>query len=121
MHGNMTRKSADVLPLYDKPRQKAYRFAIAKVIRDLKSKHSLSNVSLGEEIGCSAETVSNAENEANDLNPVTLLRIAFEFGEDAIAPVRELYLCRHREPETLTDKLDALQDQINAVRKELQA
>jgi|GEM_PF-5019842 len=117
----MTRLASNVLPLHCPPRQKSYRKAVAKMIRDLKAAEGLSNIELGERIGCCDGTVGNAENEANDLNPVTLLRIAYEFGEAAIGPVRDLYLCRHGEPETLSDKLDCLQYQIDRLRLELDA
>lgn len=83
------------LPLVPRPRQKFYREAVSKVIRDLKSDYGLSNTALAEEIGCCDETISNAENENNDLSAVILLRVAFHFGEAAIDPVRQLYLCRH--------------------------
>jgi DNA-binding XRE family transcriptional regulator len=59
----------------------------------VKSAHKLSNERLAEIIGCSEQTVANAENECGDLQAVTLLSIAYAFGEEAIAPVRGLYLC----------------------------
>jgi transcriptional regulator with XRE-family HTH domain len=111
MHGN-----ANVLPLFDRPREKSYRAAVSKVIRDLKSREGLSNTELGEEIGCCAETIGNAENENNNLSALILLNIAFRYGEDAIAPVRELYLCRHAEPKTINERFDDLHKQIDALR-----
>lgn len=113
--------NGNVLPLFDPPRKMSYRSAVAHIIRNLKAEHGLSNVKLADLLDCSDETISNAENENTDLNAVTLLRIAYRFGEAAIDPVRELYLCRHAEPETLSDKLDGLQSQIDAIRKELAA
>ena len=111
----------DVLPIYDPPREKSFRAAIAQDLRDVRSKHRLSMDSMAEKIGCSAKTLQNVDRELHDLNPVTLLRIAYEFGEEAISNTRELYLCRHAEPPTLTDKLNALQEQIDTVRRELRA
>jgi hypothetical protein len=35
---------------------------------------------------------------------VTLLNIAYAFGEEAIEPVRALYLCAPAEPETTAEK-----------------
>lgn len=115
MHG----QRPNVLPLYDRPRQKTYRAAIARVIREIKAREHLSNVELAEEIGCSPETISNAENENNDLSAVILLNLAFRFGEAAIDPVRELYLCRHVDPPSLTDRFDEIERDIAALRKEL--
>lgn len=109
--------SPNVLPLSDPPRQKSYRQAVAKLIRDLKANKSLSNTMLAEEIGCCAETISNAENENNDLSAVILLRIAYRFGEAAIAPVRELYLCSYAEnaPLTATDHREAIEHHTSAL------
>lgn len=109
----------NVLPLYDPPRKMSYRAAVAKVIRDLKAKEGLSNVKLADTLDCSDETISNAENEATDLNAVTLLRIAYVFGEASIQPVRELYLCRHEQPKTLQDRFTDLSDAMAALRKEM--
>lgn len=67
MHGNIP----NVLPLFDPPRQKSYRAAVAQIIRELKAREGLTNVALGEELGCSGETIGNAENEHTDLNAVT--------------------------------------------------
>ena len=59
----------------------------------MKARHKLSNERLAELIGCEKQTVANAENENGDMLAVTLLRIAYAFGEESIAPVRQLYLC----------------------------
>ena len=112
--GNVLPHRAPNLPLFDAPKQRAFREAVAKVIRDLKSSRSLSNVELSEIIGCYAETISNAENENNDLSAVLLLRIAFHFGEAAIEPVRQLYLCRHEtEQRSVGDRLREILAEID--------
>lgn len=77
---------SNVLPLFSRPREKDYRAAVAKIIRDLKAKHSLSNTELAEEVGCSPETIGNAENEHNNLNPVTLGNIRWRFGAASVKP-----------------------------------
>lgn len=64
------------------------------------------------------ETISNAENECTDLNPVTLLRIPYEFDEEIFQPVRELYLCRHKEPETPSERFDRALRDLEAVKRE---
>lgn len=73
-----------------RPTQRAYRQAVAKVIRCLKLRHGLTNVDLADRIGCSDETVSNAENERTDLSPVILLNIEHEFGAGTIDLVLEV-------------------------------
>ena len=85
------------------PTRGAYRAAVAVIIRDLKAVHGLSNERLAEKLRCSESTIFNAENENGNLDPVTLLTIAFEYGEQAIEPVRQLYLCAaSEEPDALT-------------------
>lgn len=105
----------NVLPLSDPPRQKSYRAAVARCIRNLKAKENLSNVELAEEIGCSGETISNAENENNDLNAVTLLRIAYRFGEEAISPIRDLYLRAYHEPKSMAERKAELLTNLQAI------
>ena len=111
----------NVLPLFSRPRETDYRAAVAKIIRDLKAQHNLSNTALAEEIGCCPETVSNAENENNSLSPVALGNIRWRFGPEATRPWDDICDARYNEPETLADKLDAIQRQINAVRKVVEA
>jgi len=96
----------NVLPLRDYPRQKSYRFAVAQIIRELKARHGLTNVELGEIIGVSAETVSNAENENNDLSGVTLTRIWYEFGFEAIQPIADIANRHYEQPQTARDRFN---------------
>lgn len=107
--------------LYGRPRNSSYRAAIADVVRKLKARHRLSNEALAEEIGCEEKTIRNAEKEAGNLDVIHLLNIAWRYGEDAISPVRSLYLCTPAEPKTLSDRLDELQADFNQLRKELGA
>lgn len=79
--------------LFGRPTRKAYRAAVAQVIREVKARERLTNEALADMIGCHKDTVENAENEVGSLDPVTLLSIAYAYGEASIAPVRELYLC----------------------------
>lgn len=105
--------------LFGSPTRAAYRSAVAAVVRDLKAIHSLSNERLAERLRCSESTVFNAENENGNLDPVTLLTIAFEFGENAIEPVRQLYLCAPAEPKTLIHRIDRAQEELAVIRKEI--
>jgi transcriptional regulator with XRE-family HTH domain len=86
--------------LFGRPAKGSYRAAVAQIIREVKARHKLSNERLAEILGCHGDTVSNAENENGDLAAVTLLSIAYAFGEEAIEPVRSLYLCAPVEPQT---------------------
>lgn len=111
----------NVLPLYDPPRQKTFRAAVAKIIRDVKAREGLSNVEFAEAIGCCADTIGNAENENNDLSGVTLLRIGFEFGEDAIGPALELFRRRYEQPRTLAERFEAARVELELIGRELAA
>lgn len=103
--------------LFGRPTGKSYRAAVAQVVRDVKAKRKLSNEAFAEEIGCSEGTVCNAENERGNLEAVTLLSIAFVFGEDAIAPVRELYLCRPAPTKTRADKFRDVHAMLDELEK----
>jgi DNA-binding XRE family transcriptional regulator len=89
------------------------------MIRDVKARHRLSNERLAEIVGCSEQTIANAETERaeNNLNPVTLLNFAYAFGEDAIAPVRELYLCRPAEEPSVLSEIERARQALNAAEK----
>lgn len=124
--------SADVLypqpetfsrSLFGRPTSGSYRAAIAQIIRDVKARHRLSNERLAEIVGCSEQTIANAETDRaeNNLNPVTLLNLAYAFGEDAIDPVRQLYLCAPSEPPTVADRLDRIERETAMIRREVQS
>ena len=111
----------NVLPLFDPPRQKTFRAAIAKIIRDIKARDDLTNTELAEIVGCCADTVSNAENENNDLSGVTLLRIGYYFGEEAIAPALELFRRRYQQPKTLAERFAEIQNELAAIAKAMES
>jgi len=102
----------NVLP----PVRKTFRPAMADIIRDLKTRHRLTNDSLAEELGCCADTISNVENEHNDLNIVTFLRLWWRFGDEAVRPVTDL-ACRIPERLTSADRIDDVMRQLSTLRK----
>lgn len=126
MHGNASnvlgRQHQSSEPsLFGKPTGRSYRSAVAQTVREIKAAHKLSNERLAEIVGCSETTIYNAENENGDLAAVTLLNLAFSFGEDAIAPVRDLYLCAPVEPLTAADRIDRAMRELRLAEKELTA
>ena len=111
--------SAPSVPcLFLPPNQNLYRAAVARIIRETKARHNLSNVALADAIGCSDQTVANAEAEQSDLSAVTLARLAYVFGEDAIAAYRALYHCAPREPETVATRLNSVIRELEAIGRE---
>jgi DNA-binding XRE family transcriptional regulator len=94
--------------LFGRPTRRAYRAAVAQIIRDVKARHKLSNEALADEIGCHEDTVRNAENENGNLDPVTLLSIAYAFDEEAIDPVRMLTAKPDARPESAEARAEYL-------------
>lgn len=106
--------------LFGRPTSKSYRVAVAQIIREVKARHRLSNEALAELIGCAEQTVANAENECGDLTAVILLNLGYAFGEEAIEPVRQLYLCAPVNPPSLIDRIERAERELALARKELQ-
>jgi hypothetical protein len=101
--------------LFGKPSRNAYRAAIKRIILDLKASKGLSDWELAEQIGCHKDTIENAQDEACSLDVVTLLNIAYAYGEGAIEPVRSLYLCAPAdEPLTKNDHIRKAREHLNA-------
>jgi hypothetical protein len=100
--------------LFGKPSRNSYRTAIKRIILDLKASKGLSDWELAEQIGCHKDTIENAQEQACSLDVVTLLNIAYAFGEEAIEPVRALYLCAPSQVETPREK-------VNRLTRELQS
>jgi DNA-binding XRE family transcriptional regulator len=105
--------------LFGRPHSRSYRAAVSQIVRDVKARHKLSNERLAEIIGCSEQTIANAENEVGDLTAVILLAIAYAFGEEAIEPVRQLYLCAPAEPKSILSEIDAARQALNAAERKI--
>ena len=105
--------------LWGRPTRNGYRAAIKQIILELKARKNLSDQELADLLGCHKETIENAQDEANSLDVVTLLNIAYAFGEDAIEPVRSLYLCKPTEKPTIEDRLSRIEGEAAAIRREM--
>lgn len=97
-------ENTNILPLFDPPVRKSYRAAVKLCVDNAKRISGLTWDDLAEKLGCSKDTLTNAVTEENDLSGVTLLRIGYCFGEEAIAPAMELVRRRYAQPETQADK-----------------
>jgi hypothetical protein len=86
-----------------RPTRNLYRAAVKQVVLSIMGEHNLNAEEFAERIGVGEDTIKNAAKEANSLEAVTLLSIAFEFGEEAIDPVRALYLTKPPEEPTKSD------------------
>lgn len=110
----------ELLPrsLFGRPSSKSYKAAVAQVVREVKAQHGLNDERMAELVGCDKDTIRNAENEETNLNAVTLLSIAYAFGEEAIDPVRALYLCTPVEEPTLADRIRRIRGELAAIERE---
>lgn len=104
--------------LFGKPSRNAYRAAVKRIILDLKASKGLSDWELAEQIGCHKDTIENAQEMSSSLDVVTLLNVAYAFGEDAIDPVRNLYLCAPALSETTQEKRRRLLRELQALEDE---
>jgi len=104
--------------LFGRPSSRSYRSAVADVVREVKARHGLNDERMAELVGCDKDTIRNAENEETNLNAVTLLSIAYAFGEEAIEPVRALYLCAPVEEPTLADRCRRIRGELAAIERE---
>lgn len=83
-------RQGNVLSRRNRPTTKSYRTAVKRIVLNLQAQHDLTDAELAERLGCSAGTVKNARNEANNLDGVTLANIEYEFGPGAIDPFMSL-------------------------------
>jgi bacteriocin-like protein len=90
--------------LFGKPTKRSIRAAVKQMILAVQASHGLSDEELAEIIGGCKETVANWRDEAATMNTEALLVFAYSFGEDAIAPLRQLYLCAPTSEETVPEK-----------------
>jgi DNA-binding XRE family transcriptional regulator len=104
--------------LFGRPASRSYRAAVAQVVREVKARHGLNDERMAELVGCDKDTIKNAENEETNLNAVTLLSIAYAFGEEAIEPVRALYLCAPVEQPTIADRMLRIRGELAAIERE---
>lgn len=119
MINKLSQDRQNVLPLFGRPTQKLYRAAIADCIRHIKARHKLNNTALAEIIGCSAETIGNAENEHNDLSAVIFLNIWFAFGTEEVSPVTDLATRCCEQPKTIAERFDDLLRQVEQLGNEV--
>jgi hypothetical protein len=116
---NLYPRTEETFPatLFGAPKRDSYRAAVKQVILDVKARSGFDSEQLGEKLGISKDTVENAENMVCSLEAVTLLKIAFHYGEEAIDPVRQLYLCAPARDETVPEKRRRLLRELSALEE----
>lgn len=110
---------ASVSSLFGPPRQKSYRLAVADALRTAKRENGLTLVDLAERLGCSDQTLRNAMDEDGQdcLNPVTMLRIGYEFGDRLLEPVFALARNMAIEEPTVDDRIERIERELAAIRE----
>jgi transcriptional regulator with XRE-family HTH domain len=113
---------AETLPrsLFGKPTRRAYRAAVKQIVLDVQARKGMSDLELADLIGCHKETIENARNEETSLDVLTLLNIAYAFGEEAIWPVRNLYLFAAVEELTPLERIARANREIMAATAEME-
>lgn len=121
--GNTYPLNAETLPrsLFGRPSRRAYRAAVKQIVLDVQARKGLSDLELADLIGCHKETIENARNEDTSLDVLTLLNIAYAFGEEVIQPVRNLYLFAAVEELTPLERIARANREIIAATAELEA
>jgi DNA-binding XRE family transcriptional regulator len=105
--------------LFGRVSNRDYRAAVAQIVRELKAERGYSNERLAEIAGCSEGTIFNAENENGNLDPVILLNIALPHGgERRLRRVLSLINGNPEKPLTTEDRLDRIEREVAAIRKE---
>jgi hypothetical protein len=100
--------------LFGKPSRNAYRAAVKEIILSIQASKKWSNLELADFLGCHKDTIENVVEETSSLDVITLLNIAYAFGEEAIAPVRNLYLCAPADQLTKDDHIRKAREHLNA-------
>lgn len=120
---NVFPPTQETLPrsLFGKPTRRLYRDAVKRIILDVQARKGLSDLELADLVGCHKETIENARNEENSLDVLTLLNIAYAFGEEVIQPVRNLYLFAAVEELTPLERIARANREIAAAAAELEA
>lgn len=101
--------------LFGKPTKRSIRSAVKQMILRVQAANGLSDEELAEIIGGCKETVANWRDEAATMNTEALLVFAYSFGEDAIEPLRQLYLCAPPSDETTAEKRRRLLRELQAM------
>lgn len=106
--------------LFGRPSRNAYRAAVKQIVLNIQARRGLSDLELADLIGCHKETIENARSGETSLDVITLLNLAYAFGEEAIEPVRQLYLYAAVEALTPTERIERANREIVAALKEME-
>ena len=106
--------------LFGKPMRRSIRAGVKQMVLDAQAKHGLDDQEMAEILGKCKETIQNWREETATIDTEALLNFAYAFGEDAIQPVRDLYLCKPAEHRTILDRIDAIEGEARLLRKQIE-
>ncbi len=107
-----------VLGLFNPPSRDDCLKAVSRALLRIRS-NGWTCDSLGKALDCSGDTIENASNEKSLLCFTSLARMAFHFP-DEFDLVEALWTCAAVEEPTALDRLDRIEREAGAVRKELE-
>jgi hypothetical protein len=110
----------NVLPIFPEPDGKNSAAVIASAIRKTKSAEELTNAELGFHLRCDASTIENAEAERNLLKFDTVARLLRKYPQHCAA-IRQLWEMEPIEQPTIAERLERIDRETTAIRRELEA
>lgn len=113
----MTRPN--VLGFLDAPDRKLALRAIALTLLKVRALDGVTCENLGAALGCSDDTVRHATNEQTMLCFVAIARLLHLFPDES-APIRQLWE-RGAEAPTANERIERIERDLEAIRKELAA
>jgi hypothetical protein len=113
----MASRAAERIPTLFPPDRKDCQKAIALAILRLRS-NGWSREALGVELGVSADTIDNASNERGLLSFDSVALLAFKFP-DEFRLVEAIWSARALAPLTLAERLDRVDGDLAAIRREV--
>lgn len=106
----------NVFGLFPPPNRETALHAISRVLLRIRS-NGWTCEALGRQIGVSADTIENASNEKSMLHFESVALLGFHFPEE-FALIEALWNCRPVEQPTVSDRLQRIEREIDAIRKD---
>ena len=105
----------NVLPGLIAPTTKSLREAVRNIILDIQKESGETDHETAERLGISVGTLRNARDRRNDLGSLTIAKIGYEYGDEAIAPYAALWAIPAGEG--AVDPIGALADALSAISR----
>ena len=109
----------NVLGLFNAPGRQDCLAAVARALLRIRS-NGWSREALGKVLECSPDTIDNATNEKGMLCFVSIARMAFHFP-DEFALIQAAWTCCDTARPTPAERLDRIEREFDALRKEIAA